>query len=70
MLLSYHTWLYEFLSSKTVIQEFLILLDSGCSSTIVNEGTTKTLRNKYTHVQYKKWITQSGNIMTNEMVKL
>ena len=58
-------WVCEFLSSKTVIQEFLILLDSGCSSTIVNKGRTKALRNKYTHLYYTKWITQAGNIMTN-----
>ena len=31
---------------------------------------TKKLRNKYTPVKSKKWSTQTGNFMTNSVIKL
>ena len=40
---------------------FRILLDSGCSSVVVNGQMTQTLRNKYTPATSTEWSTQGGN---------
>ena len=43
-------------------RSFLILVDSGFSSTIFNRLMTKKLRNNYTPGNSTKWSTQAGNL--------
>ena len=53
---------------KEKFKNFRILLDSGCSSTIVMGRLVKKLHpDKYTVIQ---WHTQAGNITTNLRVKV
>ena len=51
-------------------RSFRILIDSRCSSTIINGRITKTLRHKYAPVKSSKWSAQAGNFMTNYAVKI
>ena len=60
----YSPIIYEFMNvcqGRPEYRSFCLLLDNGCSSTIVNRQRTKNIKNKYTHVNYTKWSTQAGN---------